>query len=310
MVRRAFTLIELAVVTAIICILIALVLPAVQMARESARRSTCASHLRQFGIAITSYHSDNDYVPFGNIRSYSLHVAILPYIEHQSLFNSINFQVTEDKPQNDTVRMALVGLYLCPSDERCMSPTQSGNRRSSYVGNIGTGALDRGMDGLFQHFFKTAYGGGGVRLRDVVDGLSLTAAISEILVSDGSNDSLRTVWHTGTYTTELEQFRSMCNAAPAQSGNNHDPWMRGLPWTYGDSGVTLYNHMATPNSPSCTNRGLVQEGIYTAASRHPEGVQLLFADGRVEFMSSRIDHRAWRAIGSRDGGELETPYTH
>ena len=154
--RRGFTLIELLVVIAIIAILIALLLPAVQQAREAARRSTCKSQLKQFGIALHNYHDTYNKMPPGYIGStgqvgnqFGWGTMILPGLEQAPLFQKMSFSlVMTNGTQGDTTLNQNIDLvqnilpvFMCPSDTRDETLTVNGNSygRSSYVGNFGTG---------------------------------------------------------------------------------------------------------------------------------------------------------------------------
>lgn len=304
--RSAFTLIELLVSISIIGILLALLLPAVQQVRESARCTQCKSNLRQIGIAIDSYHSTHGMFPPGGSRGYSLHVFLLPHIEQSGLAANVDFSIAQDAPQNDSVRATCISIYGCPSDPSSgrVIATMAG---TNYAGNSGTGVQRYGYNGLFRHLSPgfAPYPEGPVRASDVTDGLSNTAAASEIVIGNGNYSRLTTNWNTPSpmiLPVELDSFAAFCRGF-VPSGSAGDAWIRGRPWTFGDSGCTLYNHILTPNSNNCINGTNVQFGAYSAASFHGNGVNLLYADGRVQFISTQISSQIWNAWGSRDGRE-------
>jgi len=142
--RTGFTLVELLVVIAIIGILVALLLPAVQAAREAARRIECGNNLKQIGLALHHYHQALETLPPGGIilpddtRRGSMHVRLLPYIEQQVIYDQIDFsrniysQTTADGTRFAAVKLA---TYVCPSDQQ--GPNASGNVMTNYVGSIG-----------------------------------------------------------------------------------------------------------------------------------------------------------------------------
>jgi prepilin-type processing-associated H-X9-DG protein len=315
--RTGITAVELLAAIAITAILLALLLPAVQLARESARQAQCRSHLRQIGIALHNYDSSYGMWPAGcGVNGISWHVAILPQIDHAALFQQLN----PSAGLMSTAPFAHVPLplFLCTSDS---APTVFDGAvvfaATSYLGNSGTGVLSNGYDGMFRHLIPCKpelYSEGPIRSADVFDGLSTTAAISEVLHSVGStsNDRLRIVWNLPVaYTpTETSQFRAECSSLPQQpdlSGWGGSGIAHGWRWVRGEIGYSTYNHVLTPMQPSCFNRSQVQEGIYSSASAHKSSVNVLYSDGHVQPCSPHVDSRIWTAIGSRNGSESVQP---
>jgi prepilin-type N-terminal cleavage/methylation domain-containing protein/prepilin-type processing-associated H-X9-DG protein len=297
--RRAFTLLELIVVLAIVAILIALILPAVQSAREISRRTKCSTNLRQIGLALASYESVHGTFPLGSLKGYSCHVALLPFVEQKVVDDQIDFAQDADIG-NPHVCQTRIAIYLCPSDYASRYSDSNRFATSSYACNYGTGVQRYGYNGLFAHIdIGGKWRQGPVDAADITDGLSTTIAMSEILVGDGSGSDDRTNWNTATSFTspnELELFAAECQTGAVSFGQR---FHRGRPWTFGEASFTWYNHVLTPHCQSCYNGTKVQEGAYSAASSHPNVVQSLFADGHVAPTSSAIEISAWRSLGSR-----------
>lgn len=295
-----FTLVELLIVIAIIGILVALTLSAVQQAREAARRVQCMSNLHQTGVAIAGFTSAHRTLPPGKgERGHGWRVYLLPQMEQTPLFDRFDLSVSLDAFPNRDLDRESPGSANCPSDP---SSKDGEIKATSYAGNGGNGVQRYGYNG----FFRYASGlddSGPLYPAGVLDGLSQTAAVSEILVGDGSYGRLKTTWQPPERLLapeELEQFAEYCRSGNFTVG---DAWGRGREWTNGNLGTTLYNHILTPNQNSCTNGTRFQQGAYTAASYHPGGVNVLFGDAHASFVSSDVDLWIWRAIGSRNGHE-------
>ena len=275
--RIGFTVIELVVVVFIVGLLIALIIPAVQAARESSRRTQCASNLRQLGLAMGAYDSLHRHFPPGNIsNAWGQHVALLPHLDQEALYRRVDFaaapyaEARKSHANNDFVRATLIPVFACPSDFPSIHWVVPNLRitviGTSYAANFGTGVQKYGYNGMFRH--PPPESRGPVTSGEVTDGLSYTAAMSEILVTNGTNDVLRVNWNTErgyTAPEDLDKFIRYCESHTADDLKSGNPWTRGRPWTYGDAGYTWYNHVLTPNRPSFINGALVQYGAYTAA---------------------------------------------
>lgn len=179
--RSGFTLVELLVVIAIIGLLVSLLLPAVQSAREAARQTQCRNNLHQVGIALHSYHNAHNALPIGCVDSRVLRrgsreakniawsALILPFIEQASLYEMIDFGLPYDHSQNLPAAKQSVAAYLCPT-----SPERGAELGEiTYGGLFGERMLDRDLtDGSFLYNRRLAF-------RDCFDGLSNTLCISE-----------------------------------------------------------------------------------------------------------------------------------
>lgn len=329
--RAGFTLIELLVVILVIGILSSLLLPAVQGAREAARRLTCANHLKQIGLALHSYASAHGYFPpingpsttdtdprnFFSAHAYSPLVRMLAELEQGPLYNASNFWgiATTDASlwANQTVMATSVGLFLCPSDS---TPPVGGYGRVTYRFNQGPSPWfapgpnkELCWDGPFT--VHRAY-----RPADFRDGLSQTIGVSERLQGD---------WRKGTFSpgdyrltgvddtgrSLISWAVSVCASAPSSSLVES---RAGESWFLSGLHFTNYNHCVPPNAPSpdCSlysfEEGIhwrtLHQGVFTARSRHPGGVNALSMDGHVLFVRNSIDPSIWRALATRNGGEV------
>jgi prepilin-type N-terminal cleavage/methylation domain-containing protein/prepilin-type processing-associated H-X9-DG protein len=304
-VRSGISLIELLVVVAVLGLLVAIAIPAVQQARNAARRMECSSHLRQIGIAIAGYESIYSCFPVG----VDLKRQLLPYVEQQSLYDAINASAQGRRfPDWARFEDVVVPIFLCPSDPAPPKMPWAGRSRSatSYAGCYGSGGQIYGANGMFNSGVPYAsLPGCYVRPADVIDGLSNTAAVAEILHGDGTPHRLRVNWFLPQpmqAPNELDAFASRCASIPpepAAFGYLGEMAQRGVPWFNGSYGLGLYNHILQPNRPSCINGGSVPLGAYTAASLHAQGANVLFGDGRVDFLSAYVDLTVWREMGSR-----------
>jgi prepilin-type processing-associated H-X9-DG protein len=304
--RHAFTLIETLVAIFAIGMLLALLVPAVQMAREAARRASCASNLRQLALGLNNYCASQGVYPQGNSqRNYSIHVALLSHLERGNLYNSINFQFDSHFPAtaNITASISSPSLLLCPSD---VAPPFAREvlRWTSYAGNSGIGVQKYGYNGAFATSFDPPIGPA-----KVVDGLSETVAMSEWSLGPGdfkSRDPIRATFHTPHRLAEPEEFGEFIGACRDLDTNRADvsPHFKGMSWMYGEFGYTLYNHTQQPNGKTCLNGTGYQIGAWTAGSQHPGGAYSAFLDGHVKFVRSPINVALWHALASRNGREV------
>ena len=222
--RDALTLIEVLVVITIIGLLAALLLPAVQSAREAGRRTQCANNLRQLGLALSGYVSTLGVLPPGNhSRGFSLHTALLPHLEQTPLYDSINFSARSvglaPSDANYTVSRVSLSVFQCPSDGS--SSAQPGS--TNYAGNRGAGFSKSSQYGHSDNgaiSFLTA----PIRPQDVTDGLSHTAAMAEWLrrsTRQDLRDPRRVVLRLPNPLTrpdQFDEFASTCQGLDLAQG--------------------------------------------------------------------------------------------
>lgn len=327
--RVAFTLVELLVVIAIIGVLVALLLPAANMAREAGRRAQCVNKIRQLGIAANNYYSAKLHFPMGRNRwnrdgtrghNWSQHARLLPYIEELGT----EFLIDESRPPgnvaNKLAREVDIDLFRCPSDfgDRMLSSerlNQPGWGRNNYKANAGsdTGQMieqgDRRIEknnGIFLTDIT-------VRMRKIKDGASKTALFAEAVLGDSD---VRRVEIPGDWFSipasnkTADQVRDACRALDAESmlGLTKQIARSGRNWVWGNYIPSRYNHVIEPNGRSCArseggnldsssanNNGCAT----TASSRHRGGVNVCMVDSSVRFVTDDIELGIWRDMGSR-----------
>jgi prepilin-type N-terminal cleavage/methylation domain-containing protein/prepilin-type processing-associated H-X9-DG protein len=306
--RSGFTLVELLVVIAIIGILIALLLPAVQAAREAGRRTQCTNNLKQFSLAAQTYHDTFETLPAGrNRREISAHASLLPYYENAQLERLVDYSKSWNHANNATARSTSIKFFNCPSDHQKAMPT--GYAGTSYRANQGSGVLwdtpptnpsnpNFGMPAPNGVFFVNSY----LPLASISDGLSNTAAFSEHQKGD-FNQAVSTpadTFQPGTTPANADEALLQCNAIDVDNLTYQGRSDVGAPWIQGYHSTTIYFHVLPPNGRSC----MFPPGriATTAASQHPSGVMVAMCDGSVRFVQETIDLQAWRYLGQRNDG--------
>jgi prepilin-type N-terminal cleavage/methylation domain-containing protein/prepilin-type processing-associated H-X9-DG protein len=304
--RRGLTLLEVVVVIAIIGILIAVLLPAIQYARETSRQVHCQSNLRQIMLGVQLYEGTHKTLPSGQSLSGSLFCAILPYIERGDVFDLID----TSKPAMTRFKIVdaiQIPLYVCPSDGAPLELVAGQDTLcgTNYCGNSGTWYPATGFDGVFRYNYGYPKGAGPpFSLGEMSRGTSNISAIAESLRGDHTRKRERVVWNYPLYfpPDQMDQFCTACSELPA------DPWSagyvgspdgRGRSWTNGSLTRTLYNHVVPPNRPSCVLVTTILEGVASSSSQHPGFVQVAYLDGHVERVSDQVNIAVWRASGKR-----------
>jgi prepilin-type N-terminal cleavage/methylation domain-containing protein len=313
--RRGFTLVELLVVIAIIGVLVSLLLPAVQAARESARRTACSNNAKQISLGTIEYEDSHKTLPWGNLggasftAGFSPHARILPYIDQDNIYQMIDFRQPWNVVANDVPRLITVPAFICPSDRNRLPATLGG--RNNYYGNCGINTLagapptnpadiNYGMpanNGVFQRDKIN-------KLADVLDGTSHTAMFSEKTTGDGDNtliDPKSDTFQPGTHPANADLSYTQCNACDISQVSKQGYSNVGAPWIQAYHSTTLYYHVLPPNGRSCMYPpGRIST---TANSWHRGGVYTAMCDGSVRYHADGIELSVWRAMGTRDGGE-------
>ncbi|CAN5620465.1 DUF1559 domain-containing protein [soil metagenome] len=312
---RGFTLIELLVVIAIIAVLIGLLLPAVQKVRESASRSKCLNNLKQIGLALHNYEGTNRTFPQGRNaypKVVSAPARLLAYVEQANLQDLIDPEGTlAVGGQNDTAAKNPIGLLVCPSDLQKGRVPGSDYYGVNYVANNGLGVTLDSAGGI-TGYLKIPDGDGAfaqtpVKLSQISDGLSYTAAFTESLVGNGATLSAAPTDPLIMRLAVLEVAGGN-DPTPADCDSGNGTWnlRRSEQWINGHYGNTLYNHFYTPNHRGKWDCGNAShnKGLTAARSNHPGGVLVLLCDGSVRFVLNSVAVPTWRALGTRAGGEV------
>ncbi len=287
--KRGFTLVELLVVIAIIGILVGLLLPAVQAAREAARRMQCGNNLHQLVIAAQNYHDSYRVFPSGFILPNQTLWSgmLLPQLEQNTIYDTLNFSAPWSTGPNAAACATLLPMFRCPSAPVVEHTSVQGiidRVPCTYIA-CGTGltrnesgppvvAGDLNMDGMF--FLNSRVG-----MRDVLDGTSSTVAIGEALF----NTNIRGIDHGGTVHIV-------------------DHWYIGSPNLHKSDVSETIGSTAIPVNRIFDKSAFIDEKELCFSSRHPGGAQVCFADGHVSIIAQTIDAAVWSALGTRNRHEV------
>ncbi|PQO31111.1 prepilin-type cleavage/methylation domain-containing protein [Blastopirellula marina] len=303
--QRGFTLVELLVVIAIIGVLIALLLPAVQQAREAARRMSCTNNMKQLALAFHNYHDTFQKFPMAtncNIngadpghssnRRVSFFHLIMPFIEQTAYYDQIMPRIENDEFPGGwptSVRNIVFDAFICPSEPLDDKVEQQGFH-GNYVVCNGSSHTNSGAtktDGMFYPRNNTGF-------EDITDGTSNTAMLGEIRLQEDS------IAASGTGNV-------VCGGTHDLRGRYHNPYHGNIYFTTmrgpnTDVGDALQYCNGTPIAPC---RQCVSSNMEThIRSYHPGGGHIALADGSIRFIPDTVNQTVFQAIGSRNGGEV------
>jgi len=333
--QSGFTLVELLVVIAIIGVMVGLLLPAVQAAREAARRMSCSNNIRQIALATHNYESTYRMIPaMMGTSTYSPQARILPYIEQAAMSDRINFSLPLLLPPawqslyNPAVRDTVtqqIATFLCPSDagQPMFAINFADGTTGQAAGLCYMFSNGNGTGTNYDDRFRTngmVYENSWTQFRDVTDGTSNTVLMAETVLGDQATTSSpsptqphrRTASWAGTssavggpgFTTggaliqdpDLETlFRS--GTFTSYRGTRGESWIRGVPF------AIVVNGYLPPNSP-VPDVSMHGRGFYAARSYHPGGATHAMVDGSINFITDSTNLMIHRALYSRDGGEV------
>lgn len=329
--NRGFTLVELLVVIAIIGVMVGLLLPAVQAAREAARRMSCGNNLKQIGLALHNYHDTYRVFPPARVRTtnagvdswasnnISWQARILAQMEQAPLYDQINWGLYDG--QNQPIpRAAVVPAYRCPSDpgsgnfpwvdplgvRRTGSTLVAGDAPVNYVACIGHDAMLRNATASRGFLFDMSVHGvtrvntGFMSMANFIDGTSNTLAISEVIIGHPRSRVNPAPDSQAGADLVTNDVNGCTNASPVTGANTAG---RGITWFRGFEIASMgFTSVMTPNS-RLWDCGLNSNHLMMAArSVHPGGVQAGLADGSVKFFTESINLNTWRFLGGVNDG--------
>lgn len=320
--RSAFTLVELLVVVAIIGVLVALLLPAVQSAREAARRMSCSNNLKQTGLALQNFESVNKNFPSslrptppdaaGLFSGWSAHAQILPYLESANLYQGINFELPYSA--QSSISAVRVKAFLCPAEIRATPRFDAAGAVVHVPANYATNqgpwfifnpATREGSAGAFRHYQP-------LRPSEFTDGLSTTLGFSEVKANWSYLRNASVSSATQPMPTTASELCTL--GGDLKVNGSHAEWVDGK------AHETAFTTAFPPNAKIvCATSGdgdvdwiSQSEGrsatvptfaAFAARSYHPAGVLANCMDGSVHLISNNIDRTVWQYLSTRGGGE-------
>jgi prepilin-type N-terminal cleavage/methylation domain-containing protein/prepilin-type processing-associated H-X9-DG protein len=340
--RRGFTLIELLVVIAIIAVLIALLLPAVQGAREAARRIQCTNNLKQLGLGLMNYESSQGILPPQQVllatpsnpatllwhSSWGVTSRLIPFMEQGPMYDSVNFTLRTSLPANATVVSTTLSVLICPSEvnSQPLISSTSTTGVSNYGWCAGDWYVYGGMALNGAPPSRSAFTVNLSRsLAAFTDGLSQT-----VVAAEGKTYTPVARNCFGTVSNGTMLFPPLTNPYAVPDAPSSMPVIQSIYdsctqsgdightiWVYGNSVYDGFTTALPPNTKVLVapgmdvdvntedeNNGGPTYAAITSRSYHPGGVNALFGDGSVHFVKSSINWTTWRALGTIAGGEV------
>lgn len=329
---RGFTLVELLVVIAIIGVLVALLLPAIQAAREAARRSQCTNNMRQLGIALQNYHSAMKKFPPGSFGDRTLndptqrrtsntpgtsgflpatphHVYLLPYLEESTRFTAYDRKLDWDRQPREVLLQITTALptYQCPSDEgQTMDVTQGGPANSSNLGDHkGNYGVNWGQWEFIDQFDQTVNGAASNTVsaddhRRAPFGASWGASMGQIVDGTSNTFAMMEMLQTPSEAGKVDRRARIWNhlAGTYQITTQHPPNSAEL-----DSDQSVCEGRPELGIP-CKRTSTENIMHLTSRSRHPGGVHVAMCDGSAQYVSEDIELVVYKGLSSIDGGEI------
>lgn len=324
---RGMTAIEMLTVIAVIGVLLSLLLPAVQAAREAARQAHCKNNLKQLGLAIQMYQGSWNVFPpsplswsvqVGRRKHYvsailSTHTLVLPFLDNASLFNALNVTDYEKAPNNlsslaapspnHTVATTIISTFLCPSDFLSHAAPYAPTNYRTNEGSCGA-CRPVNRDGAFDRR--------GTRPSEFTDGLSTTISLSEKPIGGQSpyryepmRDWILSTLSDTTSPSPADAWYQHCAGLSYAASQGSARYDGGHSWLLGLIEYTGFTTTAPPNCviPDCGEETFLGIGVFNARSYHSQRVHAAMADGSVQSISNGVNLQVWRALGTRAKGE-------
>jgi prepilin-type N-terminal cleavage/methylation domain-containing protein len=309
--RRGFTLVELLVVIAIIGILIALLLPAVQAAREAARRMQCSNNLKQIGLALHNYHLNNKCFPPGAfwyetspawaaLYRGSILVRLLPYVEQQPLYDKFDFKTNTDGQTDSATGLLLcaanVPVYVCPSDTgdvllggRALANYAASKGPTKHINNTYTTGCACGLWDSWNQYALAPYD----------DATNVAGPFNRLSMATSERDCTDGLSNTIYFGEVRRQCSSHVQAGWATSNNGQGLTSTQVPINYNSCDATAADGCGRPCNWSSE---------LAFKSRHPGGAHFLLGDGSVHFIPETIDIWVYQYLGGKaDGHPAQVP---